>query len=151
VRITLPALKDRLEDIPLLLIHFLSDLARQYNRPMPEIDGNVHEFLAEQPWPGNVRQLRHVVERAFVFSENGRLRVSDFLQNSKPIARDVECPRPGSLNRPQGDVPLRQTLGKLENDVIRDALVRFKGNKKKASEYLGISRSYLYKKLEELQ
>lgn len=152
VRIILPALRERLEDIPLLLVHFVEELARQYNRPLPEINIDVHDFLMQQSWPGNVRQLRHQVERAFVFSENGRLLVSDFMPHvasggAKPSFVKVDGPiKPVSY---AGN--LKNNLEILENRLIHDALIKFKGNKKKTAEDLGISRSYLYKKLELIQ
>jgi DNA-binding NtrC family response regulator len=98
-------------------------------------------------WPGNVRQLRHEVERAFVFCEDGILRVSDFskagAQARQPAISPLE--RGSSANQEAG--PLRQALEQVENDLIANAMARFKGNKKKVAEHLGVSRSYLYKKL----
>jgi len=78
VTIVLPSLEERIEDIPLLVTHFVGDLAKHYGRLVPEVDVHVHEYLMQQSWPGNVRQLRHFVERAFIFSEPGRLTVADF-------------------------------------------------------------------------
>ncbi|MGR3375420.1 sigma-54 interaction domain-containing protein [Salipiger abyssi] len=148
VVIVLPGLEERLEDIPLLINHFAADLAKQYNRPVPEIDPDVHSFLTEQDWPGNIRQLRHVMERAFVFCETGRMSVADFQsqQASMKPARKV-----ASVTSPQAKTgSLKDNLEELEAKLINDAIIRFKGNKKKAAEHLGVSRSYLYKKLEAL-
>ncbi|APZ55225.1 sigma-54 interaction domain-containing protein [Salipiger abyssi] len=148
VVIVLPGLEERLEDIPLLINHFAADLAKQYNRPVPEIDPDVHSFLMEQDWPGNIRQLRHVMERAFVFCETGRMSVADFQsqQASMKPARKV-----ASVTSPQAKTgSLKDNLEELEAKLINDAIIRFKGNKKKAAEHLGVSRSYLYKKLEAL-
>ena len=149
VRITLPALRDRLEDIPLLVAHFVNELSRHYNRPLPEIDANVHDFLMEQSWPGNVRQLKHEIERAFVFSENGRLRVSNFVQEYSFSSRPIPSAKSVISVPPQTtEGTLQERLELVENQVIEEALAQFKGNKKKVAEHLGISRSYLYKKLE---
>lgn len=151
IRITLPALKDRTEDIPLLLAHFAAELAKQYNRPVPEIDTDLNDFLMERTWPGNVRQLRHEIERAFVFSENGYLRMADFTQGADNGRRTPVVAKPvmsGTSIRVDGT--LKTQLDSLENQVIQDTLARFGGNKKKVAEHLGISRSYLYKKLEEI-
>ncbi|MBN9889322.1 sigma-54 interaction domain-containing protein [Salipiger abyssi] len=148
VVIVLPSLEERLEDIPLLINHFAADLAKQYNRPVPEIDPDVHSFLMEQDWPGNIRQLRHVMERAFVFCETGRMSVADFRtqQASMKPARKA-----ASVTSPQAKSgSLKDNLEELEAKLINDAIIRFKGNKKKAAEHLGVSRSYLYKKLEAL-
>ena len=148
VSITLPSLEERIEDIPLLLQHFLSELSRQYGRQVPQVSMDVQEYLMTRSWPGNVRQLRHEIERAFVFSENGRLTASDFTQSpvATPPVPKVHSAREAVSG--QGTGTLQQALDHLEDELIASALARFNGNKKKAAEYLGISRSYLYKKLE---
>lgn len=150
VVINMPTLADRIEDIPLLLNHFVADLSKQYNREMPEIDIDVAHFLMDQDWPGNVRQLRHAVERAFVFFEGGKLRIQDF-ENAgkfpnKPTPEPIS-PATSPLASASSSANLKDSLEALEAQLINDAIIRFKGNKKKAAEHLGISRSYLYKKL----
>ncbi|WP_088652633.1 sigma-54 interaction domain-containing protein [Marinibacterium profundimaris] len=152
VVIAMPTLAERIGDIPLLLQHFAADLARQCNRPPPEIDVSVQEYLMEKSWPGNVRQLRAAVERAMMFAEDGRLTVADFQRDG--------CPGPGGppvaaikasslpASSPLKHTKLKESLEELENRLISDAIIRFKGNKKKAAEHLGVSRSYLYKKLD---
>lgn len=151
VRIDLPPLRERLEDIPLLVMHFVQELARQYGRAEPEIDIGVHEYLMERPWPGNIRQLRHAVERAFVFVENGRLSIEDFRQD-RSVQSSPALARPPVAEALQGKAgSLKDATDRMEAQLISDALIRFKGNKKKAAEHLGVSRSYLYKRLEELQ
>jgi DNA-binding NtrC family response regulator len=145
--IVLPSLSERRGDIPLLLKSFLSDLAKQYKREIPEVDREVFEYLMERSWPGNIRELRHVVERAFVFCENGRLRVSNFgAGNSQAAPHVPEGPDTDATIR-QGS--LKEKLDQVERDMMAEALLRFKGNKKKAAEFLGVSRTYLYKRLGE--
>lgn len=155
IRIVLPTLEERLEDVPLLLHHFLQDFARTYARPALEVDLGVPEFLMSRPWPGNIRQLRHEVERAFVFSENGRLRISDFeISPAHPAQRHAavhqtapaKSPGPASM----GAGTMKDAIDQLERDHINEAMTRYKGNKKKVAQVLGVSRSYLYKKLEEM-
>ncbi|MCQ9615447.1 sigma 54-interacting transcriptional regulator [Paenalcaligenes niemegkensis] len=97
VVIQMPALADRLEDIPLLLNHFLSQFATQYSRKIPEVDVAVLDHLMERTWPGNVRELRHVIERAFVFCEDDRLRVTDF--KSAGNKDDIEGVQGGVFSR----------------------------------------------------
>jgi PAS domain S-box-containing protein len=153
VTILLPPLRERMEDIPLLVTHFVGELANQYGRAVPEVDMEVHEYLKQQPWPGNIRQLRHLIERAFIFAESGRLRLSNFLQGA---ATPSFSPGPDLL-KPEATqarestsrlASLKGSVDELETKLIQDAIIRFQGNKKKAAESLGISRSYLYKKLE---
>lgn len=147
VVIEMPTLEERIEDIPLLLNHFVQEMAKQYNRPLPEIDMNVFDFLMEQSWPGNVRQLRHMVERAMVFADDGRLRVDDFQRGSSFGTKKAEPVIEAATSNKSG-ASLKDSLDALEIKLINDAIIRFKGNKKKAAEHLGVSRSYLYKKLE---
>jgi transcriptional regulator with PAS, ATPase and Fis domain len=147
--IVLPTLEERVEDIPLLLHHFLRLLSEKFGRQAPEVDQNVPEFLMARSWPGNIRQLQHEVERAFVFSENGRLSVADFQQDSVWKSPRTAAVTSSALNATPGHGPMQAAIAQLERDLIADAMTRFKGNKKKVSEHLGISRSYLYKKLGE--
>jgi PAS domain S-box-containing protein len=152
VTIVLPPLRERLEDIPLLVTHFVGELANQYGRTVPEVDMEVHEYLKEQPWPGNIRQLRHLIERAFIFAEPGRLRLSNFIQGAatpsySPVT-DVRPEAAAPRKIASGVASLKGSVDELESKLIHDAIIRFQGNKKKAAESLGISRSYLYKKLE---
>ena len=148
--IRLPSLEERLEDIPLLVRHFLIEFSNQYGRPVPEIDAEVYGCLQDRTWPGNVRQLRHDIERAFVLSDGNRLRPIDFSQNS--ASSRFEQPAGGAMlsgsteNGATGR--LKETLDQIEEKLIHNAMLRFKGNKKRVAEHLGISRSYLYKKLD---
>ena len=148
ISIQLPSLEERLEDIPLLVRHFLSEFSVQYGRPVPDVDAEVYHHLVAQPWPGNVRQLRHEIERAFVLSEGSRLRVIDFSQ-SDATSRDERSFVASAVFRNGANGPgrLKETLEQVEDELIRNAMARFGGNKKRVAEHLGISRSYLYKKL----
>lgn len=145
--IPMPTLAERLEDIPLLVTAFVNELATQYGKDVPEIDSDVFDYLIQRQWPGNVRELRHVVERAFVFSEQGRLRLSNFsdaVRQRKPEPAKAEV-----VNSDASGGTLRTALDRYEHDLMTEAMARFNGNKKKVAEHLGISRSYLYKKLGE--
>uniref|UniRef100_UPI003342641E sigma-54 interaction domain-containing protein n=1 Tax=Castellaniella defragrans TaxID=75697 RepID=UPI003342641E len=147
VVIQMPPLADRLEDIPLLLNHFLSEFATQYRRDVPEVDSDVYAFLMNRSWPGNVREFRHLLERAFVFCDSGRLRMSDFKDAGTLVEADTNPhSAPATHAGPTGN--LREALEDYERKIVADAMRRFKGNKKKTAEYLGVSRTYLYKKIE---
>jgi transcriptional regulator with PAS, ATPase and Fis domain len=148
VQIILPTLAERIEDIPLLLHHFIREFAEKYGRPLPTIDDDVPAYLMARSWPGNVRQLQHEVEHAFVFADNTRLTVADFpKEHSSKSARAAGAQlRAAGASAP--DVNTRKgAVDQLERDLIISAMAKFKGNKKKVAESLGISRSYLYKKL----
>jgi transcriptional regulator with PAS, ATPase and Fis domain len=147
IMLTVPSLRDRLDDIPLLVEKFLSEFSARQQRPVPEVEPDVYPFLATQNWPGNIRQLRHAVERAVIFLEGNRLSVADFQRTDVFTLQDapqVSLAFNLAESEKQG---LQAALGQLETKLIQDALTRYKGNKKRAAEELGISRSYLYKRL----
>lgn len=145
--LNVPPLRERLDDIPILLQKFLSEFGSRHQLAIPEIDDEVFSYLAEQEWPGNIRQLRHEMERAVIFCSGNRLRVSDF---RRPDFTPVSAAAPVDVSA-AADVGkagnLQYALSRVEDNLIREALVRYKGNKKRVAEELGISRSYLYKKL----
>lgn len=149
VSIVLPTLEERREDIPLLLHHFAQELADKYGRPTPTVDLDVPDWLMGRAWPGNIRQLRHEIERAFVFAEDGRLRVADFSALASASSRSSRPANKAIAATAEPSGTLKDAVDILERDLIADAMARFKGNKKRVAAHLGVSRSYLYKKLEE--
>ena len=140
--IHLPSLRERLDDIPLLVSKFLQDIAYRHARATPSISAEALASLSERPWPGNIRQLQREIERAFVFSDGGTIEVHDLseIRDAAPVHKIDRAPDLATDD-------LRTAINEVEISGIKDALTRFKGNKKKAAESLGISRSYLYKKL----
>jgi transcriptional regulator with PAS, ATPase and Fis domain len=148
VCIHIPPLDERREDIPLLLNHFVSELAIQYGRDVPEVEMKIAHHLMERSWPGNVRQLRHVVERAFVFAEGSELTLANFDDGAGADFKANTAQQGVSSSSSGGGRTLKDALEELELQLIKDAVIRSKGNKKKAAEHLGVSRSYLYKKLD---
>ncbi len=149
--IHVPPLRERIDDIPLLVETFLRELAQRHALPAPAIDDEALSWLAEQPWPGNVRQLRHEIERAFVFAENGLIR-ADTLAGGQPggFGASVNAGVARRAATAETAANLRQARDRTEMDLIRAAMLKLKGNKKRVAEELGISRSYLYKKLDEM-
>ena len=142
--IEVPPLRERLEDIPLLAAHFLEEIAHRQARPARPIAPAALDWLMDQRWPGNVRQLHHEIERAFVFSEGDSIEVQDFQH------RPVDSETADASAKSSQDGTLQASVAHLERQVIRAAMKRHKGNKKKVAQELGISRSYLYKKLGEV-
>jgi DNA-binding NtrC family response regulator len=134
VEIELPPLRERREDIPILAEHFLRTYARKYGRPTPRLSPEAMATMAAYPWPGNVRALRHAIERAVILCEGDTLRPSDF-----PLPR-VE--RVGDDERPP------TTLAAIERKTIADALARHAGNVSHAAKELGITRTSLYRRME---
>ncbi len=150
VVIRLPSLEERVEDIPLLMRHFLSELSDKYGNHDIDFESDVFDYLMGRQWPGNIRQLRHEVERAFVFAEEGRITIESFGHNPG-IGKDAKSATPAKASKFNvGGATIKEAVSELELEMIADCMDRFRGNKKKVADHLGISRSYLYKKLEEL-
>ncbi len=147
ISIEVPPLRRRIDDIPQLAEHFLKEVSARHSYPMPELEESALSYLMEQAWPGNIRQLRHEVERAFVFAENGVISADTFTGHSDMQPPTAVPPEERALRR--GGDSLKANLGRVEAELVREALVRHKGNKKRVAEELGISRSYLYKLLDE--
>ena len=131
VEIELPPLRERREDIPLLLDHYLGVYASKYQKPGMRIDQSVMKQLAGYPWPGNIRELQHAVERAVIMGGGRMLKSADFL-----MPKASHTPVTNSLK-----------VEDVEKQAIRKAIDRFDGNLSKASEELGIGRTTLYRKM----
>lgn len=134
VEIPLPALRERREDIPLLLQHFTALYSQKYNLPGKRLSANLIERLTEWNWPGNVRALRHAVERAVILSESDVMGPVDF-----PLAEDKPTP--------QGAAEVSR-LDEVERAVIARALQRHQHNISRAAEALGLTRTSLYRRME---
>lgn len=138
-----PPLRERRDDIPQLLHHYLSLYETQYGRPVRELAPNALEALCAWPWPGNVRALRHACERAAILAAQPEYRFEDFglaAPGAAPAAAPaVDTPAPA----PSEDF----SLGTLEREAIAAALDKAKGNISLAARMLGLSRAALYRKL----
>jgi transcriptional regulator with PAS, ATPase and Fis domain len=144
--IELPPLRERLDDIPLLVSRFIQDFAYRHARPVPGISAEALAELAERPWPGNIRQLQHEIERALVFSDGVMIGVED-LSEVPRRSQNVQAP----IDQPQRPRELKHVISEIQNEQIREAIAACGGNKKKAAANLGISRSFLYKRLTEIE
>lgn len=139
-----PALRQRLEDIPALVQRFAQSFCERNGIALPRIAPGVMPYLARQAWPGNVRQLRQRVEEALVFCDGHLLGVDNFARHEDPLAGARPLPVAEAGMPSTGAVaPLKDQ----ERNAILDAIARCGGNKKLAAQELGISRSYLYKVL----
>jgi DNA-binding NtrC family response regulator len=134
VEIHLPPLRERSEDIPRLAMHFLAESTSRYGKRVTGIDADALQALVDYAWPGNVRELAHVMERAVLMSTGEHIRTDDL----------------GLRGRPDGEARLEEmTLDDVERFVIRRALTRFEGNVSRAADALGLSRSALYRRLQQ--
>jgi DNA-binding NtrC family response regulator len=142
VEIALPPLRERADDIPLLVEHFVALYARKYGRDIKGVDKKAMVQITADPWPGNVRALRHAVERAVILSEGSKLGVEDF-NLAGAVARHVAAGSSG------GDGTMDDlTLEDLEKQAIGGALRRHTGNVSRAAKDLGITRASLYRRME---
>jgi transcriptional regulator with PAS, ATPase and Fis domain len=144
VTIRMPSLRERLEDIPDLVQSFLTAFAVRQRSAVTRVDQRVYDYLRELPWPGNVRQLLHEVEKAAIFCDGAELTVKDFRRLPADPAR-AEQPSASGRSIPVGKI--QDAISQLESVMIREAMAKHRGNKMKVAEELGISRAYLYKKL----
>jgi len=144
VPITVPPLRDRREDIPLLAEHFVGKLRRRTRSPVAAISPEAMERLAEYDWPGNVRQLENVVERALVLAEEEVLQASDL-----PLLVNVpgsQSPGRSGADTSEG-LDLSRAVDDMEEGMIRQVLARTGGNRTAAARHLGISKSKLLYKI----
>ncbi|PRF37953.1 sigma-54-dependent Fis family transcriptional regulator [Burkholderia multivorans] len=148
VTLRLPALRERLDDIPELADTFLEAFAIRHGAPKKAIADSAIQFLQSREWPGNIRQLQHAVERAAIFCDGPVLSIADFGSLEGAIPARLAEPVGEALAVPnKGAVDMREAKERVESELIRDAMRRTGGNKKRVAEELGISRSYLYKRL----
>jgi len=139
VRIRVPPLRERLEDVPILLAHFLRTFAERWGKAVPEVTPEALSLLCRYAWPGNVRELQHVVESLLVFAKGDPVAAGDLPPAVRGDVRASES----------GDRPPRATLRDLERQAIAGTLVATAGNKRKAAEILGIGLKTLYRKIHE--
>ncbi len=143
----LPPLRERREDLPVLIEHLLDDIASRSGQPPLELADTAQQLLQAQPWPGNVRELRNLLERAQMLSEAEPLSAESLrtlLVNPLPAAAPAPAPVPMT-----GDVrPLADSMAAAERQAILAALAACNGNRTQAAERLGIARASLYNKLQ---
>ena len=145
IPVQLPPLRDRREDIPLLVQHFLEKYRRQGSKPINGISQQAMECLESYDWPGNVRQLENVIERALAFSGGrGQIDMDDL--PSELVVGDAPL-LTASLSLPEDGVDLNLLLANVERDLIGRTLERTGGNKGQAARLLRINRTTLVEKL----
>lgn len=140
ISIHLPPLRERPKDIPLLVRFFLGNLQEIYNRPQLTITREAMKWLQQLPWPGNIRQLKNLVERSVLMSRKDTLEMEDLrLQPELPAAKKgvVPLPQVGAL-----------TLEEIEVLMIKKALEFHKNKISRAAASLGLTRSSLYRRLD---
>jgi len=145
VPIHLPPLREKREDIPILVKYFLEKLNRKFNKKIKGVDPKVMKVLCRHPWPGNVRELQHVLEYCFVFAK-GPLITQRHLPRleSAWLGRELELPLSTDWPNPAESMAPLQAL---EKKTILTALEIAGGKKQEAARLLKISRSKLWRKM----
>jgi DNA-binding NtrC family response regulator len=157
IHIVIPPLRERREDIPLLVNHFLKKFAVQYARPVRRLTPRALDLVVHHDWPGNVRQLENCIEQGVIFGQGEALDVRDF----RGVLVDVPAPepippapRPGTATPVPAEMPhpaalhgfFGKSLEELEEWYILETLKRFSGNRTRTARFIGLSlRSLQYK------
>jgi DNA-binding NtrC family response regulator len=149
VPISIPPLREHKEDIPYLVDHFLARLARESAKPITSITPAAMRLLMDFHWPGNIRELENIIERAVALSSGTMLDVGDIRLDVGPGGAVVG---PGmSANDASGPfLPPGMTLEQYEDEIIKEALRRATGNKSQAARLLGLSRNAFRYRLSKL-
>jgi DNA-binding NtrC family response regulator len=136
IQVHLPSLRERLDDIPALARFFLEELTARYRKKGTEISPEALQALRRYPWPGNIRELRHVMERAVLLARSSTIQPTDLgLQAAATRANVLE----------------EMDLESMEAHLIKKALDRHNGNAVSAAKALGLSRSAFYRRLQKYQ
>ena len=145
VPVVIPRLADRREDIPALVQHFLVYYAGERRVPTPEIAPDAMVALQSYEWPGNVRQLRNVVERTIIMAPGDRVgRIEIDLLPAEVLGGEVGGERGNSAIM---GTPLREARESFERDYLRVQIRRFSGNISRTASFIGMERSALHRKL----
>jgi len=138
--LTIPPLRNRPEDIPLLLEHFLVIFASRMGRRRPEVTGEFIEALEKYAWPGNVRELENLVERTLVLCPKPRLDREDLPEHVRRAIDPIKT-------EPAGSLDMKARVRELEADIIKEALIQTGGNRSETARRLGISYPSLLSKI----
>lgn len=144
ITVYLPALRERPGDIPLLVNHYVNNLKAIYQRPEITLTKEAIKWLKNFDFPGNIRQLKNLVERTVLISPNDQLTAEDFMSNlspmSQPTADKSDLPAVGSI-----------TLDQMEKEMILKAMTHHNNRISKVAKSLGLTRSALYRRLEKYE
>jgi DNA-binding NtrC family response regulator len=145
VEIDLPPLRDRREDVPQLIEHYLQHYAQRYGRPVPALSPAARMALLEHDWPGNVRALRHALERAVILAREAALEPEDFA-----LVRAMPRIVPAAAVAPAAPAPVSDDLNleRVERRLVEEALKKHGYNISLAANELGLSRAALYRRME---
>jgi two-component system nitrogen regulation response regulator NtrX len=145
IPLTVPPLRERREDIPLLAEHFLREVARENQAPPKTLTPRALELLAAQPWPGNVRELKNFIWRLFLLSPQPVIDAGDL-----PLATPGPVRSPSDLQGILALSDFREARARFEQEFLRRKLEEHGGSVSATAEAIGLERSHLYRKLRTL-
>lgn len=137
VELKLPPLRERREDIPLLVRHFIEQITKENARPMCEVTPEALDRLTQYDWPGNVRELKNTLEGIIVLLPRDRIDVTDLPEHLREVKRAQTVIQPG------------MTMEEIEKEAMRRTLEQTKGNRTEAAKILGVSVRTLQRKIKE--
>jgi len=145
IAIQVPPLRERVEDIPLLVDHFLARYTGRYKKALEGVSSSAMQAFMDYTWPGNVRELKNSMARTVILSKGPEITLDDLPDKIRPKVKPSSGAA-GMDDLPEGGITLRD----MEAELISNTLQRCKGNKTMAAKMLGISRKGLYEKMERL-
>jgi two-component system response regulator HydG len=140
VTIQIPPLRERREDIPLLIHYFMTAAAEKYAKPIDSVEPQAQQVLMSYSWPGNVRQLRNTIESAVALAQGTKLTTRDLPADIRPVGGEVV----GGMNNLVGI-----SIEQAERELIKNTLKLTNGNREQAAKILGIGERTLYRKINE--
>ena len=147
VPIDVPSLEDRREDIPVLAAFFIDMFNRDQGLPAREISDEAQALLQTMPWPGNVRQLKNVIERVLILGDGtGPIETRELPANEDPVVDEGRVVLSGAL----ATLPLREARELFEREYLLTQINRFGGNISRTATFVGMERSALHRKLKSL-
>ena len=147
VPVFIPSLAERREDIPVLVEHFIARYSADRRVPTPDVAADAMAALQAYDWPGNVRQLRNMMERTIILAPGDRMSRIDVDMLPSEILSD---PTVGQGNNPASAImgaPLREAREAFEREYLRVQIRRFSGNISRTAHFIGMERSALHRKL----
>ena len=138
--LTVPPLRKRREDIPSLIEFFIRKIEKDQKKKINNVDDRVMEFLLNYNYPGNVRELRNIIERMIALSKNGKVTINEILM---PIDEEHFNNKKPTTN----NLPFRDARAEFETEYIKSALENAEGNVTKCADALGITKRQLWNKI----
>jgi DNA-binding NtrC family response regulator len=140
IEISMPPLRERRDDIAVLIKHYMAIFAKEAGKNIKEIDYEAMQAMLSYDWPGNIRELGNTIERAVVLADSDTVTIHDLPDKFRTL--DLEGVPTSSL---------RQALDSYEREYIKRSLTEHKGNKETTAEALGVDLATLYRKLKKLR